>query len=294
MIESQTLQSLPSLPAFPILSFHPSFFHQHKHHCTYLTHILQFLCKYASHNTYTSPSVILFIQHLFIQPSNAFCHQYEAIDMSSVHSTVRLLSTCDKGLEVNSFYELKNPLWKNDDICISESSFTKLNKLNEAYLPQMYTVRQLIQLLHKSLLLDNELFHVVGLFVGMEQHPSCSFLYLKDFEFDERVVILCPADINEYSLNTILLVTDVRYTSTDVVIRMNPQSSIQILSLIPSHTIEKTLPVFIDFPRFSSVFYLWIHVEIELVYKLMVMKVGNRFKIECSFFANTHTQPLHM
>lgn len=238
--------------------------------------------------------MILFIQHHSIQPSSIFLHQYEATDMNSIHSSVRLLSTCDKGIEVNSFYELRFPLWQNDGICVSGASFTKLTKRNEAYLPQMYTVRQLIQLIHKSLLLDNELFHVVGLFVKMEQNSMFSFLHLKDFEFDERVIIPCPADIKGYSLNTVLLVTDIDYSSTDTVIRFNVQSSIQTLSLIPAHTIEKTLPVFIDFPWFSPVFYLWMHVEIELVYKLMVMEVGNQLKIECSFFANTHTQPLHM
>lgn len=289
----------------PILHFHPSFFHQHKKSCYYLKQFLPILqqSKFDLTSTVSTPSLILFICHHSFLPSDPYPHQYETQEMNGSFKTLRLysktaiLTTEKEELMVNSFYEFQNPAITNGMYIVNSASlFKKLMKLNERYVPESYTVRQLIQLLLKKLLEKSELFHLIGLFAGIVNISYYTAIRIKDFEFDEMIEIRCSAELHDYSPFSSLFISDLCFSPHEPYVRFSSQSSIQLLSLIPSHSIEPTIPLFLDFPWFSSQFYIWIHVDIENVYKLIVKResTSHRIQINCELFANTQTQPLHM
>ena len=158
----------------------------------------------------------------------------------------------------------------------------------EEYLPHAYTVRQLIQLLSKDLLEKDEYFNLIGLLAEIEVYNAVNLLVVKDFEFDERVVIKYPSNEINFAVNMCLAFTDL--ISTDWGVFFEKKSKIQILSFIPSHEIEPRIPFFVSFPWFSPQFYIWLHVDIEMIYKFHVTEES----CFCCFFANTLNESIHV
>lgn len=151
-----------------------------------------------------------------------------------------------------------------------------------------FTVRQLIQLLLKDLLERKEYLNLVGFLDKVEMGNNSSFLVIKDFEFDERVVIKGPSSLLDLQTNRWLEFTHLSLNNQRI--ELNPESTIRILNSIPSHEIESRIPFFVDFPWFSPQFYLWIHVDIETVYKFQVTDKS----CFCCFFANTLHETIHV
>lgn len=90
-------------------------------------------------------------------------------------------------------------------------------------------------------------------------------------------------------LNQPILITNLLMNKNGTV-TVTSFSSIRVLPGIPSHLIQSTLPTFLDFPWFSLSFYLWIHMEIENIYRFAVTKRDTLYEIECNFIGKCNTQ----
>ena len=135
----------------------------------------------------------------------------------------------------------------------------------------------------------NEQFNIIGYCIYHKMKQQVSVLRVKDFDYEECFeLIWYDSQFNNYQ-NQSLLLMNLSINQNNTIITTD-KSSIQILPSIPNHQIQRVLPTFLGFPWFSSNFYLWVHMEIEVIYRFAVTNFNSYYQVECNFIGQCNSQ----
>ena len=144
-------------------------------------------------------------------------------------------------------------------------------------------------LLSQHALEVNESFNIIGFCVYCEMKQQLLLLRIKDFDYDECFELIWYDNQFKNYLNKPLLLKNLSMNQNHSIVT-SFTSLIQILPIIPNHQIQRVLPTYLEFPWFSSNFYIWIHMEIENIYRFAVTNFNSYYQVECNFIGQCNSQ----
>ena len=182
-------------------------------------------------------------------------------------------------------------LYQHGNHSIINGNHLNPNQMESDSIPS-YTIRQLILLIHLNQLQSMEVFHIIGIAVDIQQDQ----LLVKDFEFDEICQMVIPFQVNPQEiLNKSIQIRRVSISSPASLV-LTTSSSLEVLHSPPFHVAQLSFPFFSSLSSFSSQFYHWLHVDVEMIYQFTIFSNSTTKQIDysCFFYANTDNQTIHV